>query len=136
MGYNTYVHGGWRIEPPLSDKACEYLQLREHDDGEFRASVHGTPDDVGLVNGEIKVIPGHQYMFIEPRMDEPYKAYDTGETLDKIAETIRKAGCTGLGSIYLFGEEHNDTSRYRLNQTTLVHERPKLVWPNGDEEQL
>lgn len=137
MGYNTYVHGEIIVEPALSEALIKRLGLgRNGDVYDFVAIQDGTDDDVQLINGEITVVPGTKHTRIEPRFDEPFKAYESAEQLDKIMLAAKKAGHDANGAMYFDGEETRDFARIRVEHCVTHGERPKLVWPNGDEQQL
>jgi len=133
MGYETYVIGGYKIEPSLPDSVIEQLDMHEDGESELICKSGGTPDTVGLVNGQIAVISGNSWTEVECRLEEPFKAYTLDETVGTLADVAKKQGATMIGALYLDGEESSDFSRYRIQNGTVIHEVPEFLWPNGDK---
>jgi len=133
VGYNTYVNGRYRIEPELPDHVISNLGMHEDGDSHLACSSGGTPDTVGLVNGQITVIPGDSWTEVESRHDEPYKAYDIQDHVKAMVEAAQQRGCTVNGALYLDGEDSRDFHRIRVENNAIHFETPELVWPNGDK---
>jgi len=134
MGYQTSVHGSLKVEPRLTDKEIEKFDL----DGDINDRLlvghqRGEDDTVGVVDGQITVIPGKSYTEITCAWDEPFKAYDLPEVFATTVQKILKAGHTITGALYLEGEESGDFSRLRVDDDKAVHEHPVFLWPNGDK---
>jgi hypothetical protein len=138
VGYNTYVSGSLTVTPKLSDKQLEKLGLEENsstdDHSLFVGFTMGEEDTVGVVKGEITVIPGKSYTRIECRYDSSFKAYDLPEQFVDLANALTRAGHKIEGAFYLDGEDASDFSRLRVDEKGVPHhEEPEWVWPNGDK---
>jgi hypothetical protein len=139
MGYYSHVTGSMRVEPRLSDADLKALDLDDDSDKytTFIGRSGGEDDTVGVVNGQIAVIPGKSYTLIEIRHDDAFKAYDFEAEVADLVATVTKRGHKIEGSLYVAGEENDDRWRMRIindqKGTRAVQEQPEWVWPNGDK---
>jgi hypothetical protein len=133
MGYESYVTGNYTIRPDLPPHVIDALDLGESGASELVAESGGEPETLGLVDGQIAVIPGNSWTEITCRIDERYRAENLGETVEVLAKAAAKAGCVMNGSLYLDGDNSDDFSRIRVEDNQVLHEQPELVWPNGDK---
>lgn len=132
MGYDYYVDGEIILRPKLRAKdandlidACEYLDFREA----------GEDDTVGLVKGEISVIPGDSWTSVVFAALEPTRldAQQLLIELQEVANRAKREGCTIEGALYCNGEESPDLSRFIISDFKAIEEHPTFVWPNGDK---
>lgn len=135
MGYESIVTGWLRVTPKFTEDQIADLGLGVDDtDGiELVGNNVGEDDTVGVVDGEITVIPGLSWTHIECRLEEPYKAYHIGDSIDSIVAHAKGTEREVEGALYVQGENSLDLSRYRVENGKVVHEEPTLTWPNGDE---
>jgi hypothetical protein len=136
MGYESYVTGGMKIVPALTDAQIKAWDLDpETGQSDLHAHTGGEEDTVGVVNGTIAVIPGSAFTWVECRIEERYKAYDLGDWVGKFARHLHDAGgFTVTGALYVDGEDAQDFSRYRIDENgDARHEEPEFLWPNGDK---
>jgi hypothetical protein len=90
-----------------------------------------------LPDGTIGVV-GSSYTKVDLRSDEPHKGYEFGEELEQLRKACAHLGLELTADFRGVGEEERDIWRtlIQANIYVLQHEFPKLVWSNGDEEQL
>jgi hypothetical protein len=134
MGYDYYIDGEILLKPKLSVKAandlidsCEYLDFREG----------GEEDTVGLVKGEITVIPGDSWTSVVFAAGEPTRVdhQELLADLQRVARWAKVEGCTAVaGALYCNGEDSPDLSRFLIGTDFKPREEhPTFVWPNGDK---
>lgn len=139
MGYETYYTGEARItggilsEDTLAQEG--WLEAGAEEDF-FIITTDGDPDDVQVVNGELTVVAGTQFQNVTMRYEERIKGYNFDERVQMLLDKVLEVGGEIHGHFRGDGEEDGDIWRIRFTGTDKVSERPKLVWPNGDEDQL
>lgn len=131
MGYDTYVTGSLTVTPKLSERQIADLRLDEDDGDELVAQSGGEDDTVGVVDGELTVIPGKSFTLITCRYEEPFRAGGLSETFVEAFTKIVKAGHKVEGALYGAGEEFPDAWRLRVDNGKPVHETPEFLWPDG-----
>lgn len=137
MGYNTHVTGEFRVTPRLDQDLSDFRSYFSEDyENELFAENMGEEETVGLVNGEITVIPGDGYTSVQPRFNEPHKAYELESDVQEFLRRVKAHGNTVNGVFKCYGEEDGDIARIRIEDNAYHSERPTLRWPNGDEEPL
>lgn len=144
MSYNRWLTGSAEIKPPLAEKVINDLQ-NKHNSGDmpdllldyFEVEEGGTPDRVELVKGEITVIPGNRSMVVGIPGDlESANFSDFEEKCQILFDGVKKAGSTIEGAFNIYGEDHGDISRVSFRNGAFFDERPKLLWPDGTQEDV
>lgn len=142
MGYSRWITGSAEVKPPLDDKTLAKIQADNnmHEDlllDYFTVEDAGDPDTVALVNGEITVIPGTKTSMIGLGIEERMNHSDFEEMCAVLAKAVHRAGSVIEGSFTIYGEDDPDISRVRFDgKGGTIDERPKLLWPNGDQEAI
>lgn len=140
MGYYTTLSGTLTVEPALTDaelgriadvKADPWTDL-------ILQRTEGDEDTLGLDDkGKIIVVKGTRRNIVSLRSDEPTKNPGTlTEAIHALTKLARKHKVKVNGSIFGSGEEPGDLWRIRVEDNVVHEERPKLLWPNGDSEDL
>jgi len=142
MGYRSTVSGSLRIEPGIPQRLLEGAgALSDYGDHPDASStlLATTVDDstVGMVDGQITVI-GNDYTEVACRLDEEFKAYDFDSDVETFIKLVKvhSPSSTANGTLVVTGEGSGDIWRVRVEDNHVVTEHPKLVWPNGDEEEM
>lgn len=146
MGYDRYLTGSAEIKPPLDDKTLAKMQT-SHNQGNFPAfpallldyftvEDGGEPDRVEMVDGEITVIEGDRASTLGIGADESANHSDFEEQCVNLHRAVTKAGHTITGSFLIWGEDHGDVSRISFRDGGIFDERPKLLWPDGTQEDI
>lgn len=140
MGYDTYFWGSIKVEPQIPENRWPGwggpAPAVFFTDGVLTLNNVDGARSVGIKpDGTIGVIgdPGHTEILCE--LDESIRG-DIGEELQRAVDWALAEGATTLeGTIDAQGEENHDRYRYRVAGGVIHSERPKLVWPNGDEQE-
>lgn len=129
------IIGSGRIEPGIDLETIEDWGMGEADDSLFQIeSMSGEPDTVGLVDGQISVIPGRSYNLVVHR-DGSGAGEEVPVQLSAVAKACKDHGVRFDADFKVVGEVESIT-RYVVINNEVSHLRPKLVWPDGLEEQL
>ena len=134
MGYVTTITGLGCIAPALEQALVDAWNAKEMD--LMISDPKGEPDDVQLVNGEITVVPGSSYNDVFVRWEGPYKAYGWDTTISALADLCENEGVKLNADFLMDGEESTDFARCVVQDNVVTAMRPKLVWPDGAEQQL
>lgn len=137
MGQSNWITGEAQISPPLDEKVVKKLSDGENLlVGYFKVEEGGEPDRVEMVDGEITVIEGNRAQVLEFGHEESGNFYDFDEACLSLVKAVKKVGSEIHGAFMFLGEDNLSISRNRFDGDKMFSEAPKLVWPNGDEEQL
>ena len=129
MGYNTRLEGSIKITPPLS--AAELREHPEVSNSDVRSvAVPVVKQRKDTDDGYTVVLEGRE---IVPTTEEDHKAYGL---LDELRQYVTfYPGHTYSGYIYCYGEEQGDIWRVSIKDGKVLEERPKIVWPDGTEQE-
>jgi hypothetical protein len=135
MGYETYYTGTLTITPQIPEPfpAC-FTDVTE-DTAFILRNEAGEQNVVLKDDGTFGVVGDPGVTLAEVCWDESTKA-DIGEYVESLVKFVKREGSEANGVVDCQGEEHRDIYRYRVVNNAIGTERPKLVWPNGDEETL
>lgn len=129
MGYNTRLEGSIKIIPPLS--AAELREHPEVSNSDSRSvAVPVVKQRKDTDEGYTVVLEGRE---ITPTTDEEHKAYGLIDELCDYANFY--PGHEYSGYIYCYGEESGDIWRVSIKDGKVLEERPKIVWPDGTEQE-
>lgn len=129
MGYNTRLEGSIKIAPPLSA-----VELREHPEvsnSDIRSvAVPVVKQRKDTNDGYTVILEGRE---IVPTTEDEHKAYGLLDELRQYATFYPDHAYSGY--IYCYGEEQGDIWRVSIKDGKVLEERPKIVWPDGTEQE-
>jgi hypothetical protein len=124
MGYTTEFVGKIKVDPPLSEDEAAFLR-------EFADKDHRGEDLPGYY---CQWVPTQDRTGIE--WDEEEKFYDSVEWMKYLIDTLYGDTHTFNGVIEAQGEDPGDIWRLVVTNNVVVKQKPTLVWPANEEEDV
>jgi hypothetical protein len=132
MGYETRIRGEIRIDPPIPAD-----ELRGSGFVADRSASDITKD-VALYTVEqpIEGVPG-AYGRVATAIVPVMSSYSAYEAVEHTQEIINRwgEGRTFTGRLDCSGQERGDLWRLEVHDGRAVEVRPRIVWPDGSEEE-
>jgi hypothetical protein len=121
MGYNSYISGEIVISPQVS----------------VSDELDGLPTiSVPKGNFVYRIKDGVSHEIVTTNKDEQ-RAGELKKELTQLVSQVQQVGRAFVGIINVEGANSRDIWRLRVdNSGKVVEERPRMIWPAGDQEQL
>jgi len=133
MGYETRVTGMITVDPPFTAPEIRHIKtLGIHGDVKLRIAEQSADTEYGeMISRTGKgIIPAH-----EGAWSYYYLAEDITKIIDGVAGLAGAPDHRYGGHLKCVGED-GDISRVVIRDGTVVAETPKLLWPDGTEEEM
>jgi hypothetical protein len=134
MGYTSYLSGEITIHPPIPWGELQdspFVRTPDRNEWDRLTWLRLVEDTVQTDEG---TLIRKQAIAIRPSEADELRVYDLGREVQAIIDAHGE-GRTFDGILLVCGDESPDIWRVRIIDGRAVEERPRIVWPDGTEQE-